>query len=373
MPINKIVKINNITCIKSDNNDTNSGYGVFKGAMATEDLDRVGDIIAPDALDKTIADYIAKNRNIKIYYNHNTFDKPIGIIDPKSIQKNGKNWDVVGELNLETQDGREVYALMKQGALSDLSINCSVLDCERNKNVLLLKELALWEVSVVGEPANTSAQIYSIKGAAQFHDLPLAPRETTWSANDAMNRVRKFTGSEDVPSKTYRNAFFWFDETNQDNFGAYKLPFADIIGGKMIAVPQAIISAAAVMRGARGGVNIPEEDKSRVIALIQKYYDKMEMPSPWDQDEKDAEKSFKYRAEDAEKITTRRDFEQMLVDSGSFSRKASTILASNFNSSQRDAEKNNQRDTDKTNDTKITTEYFAKALKEIISIYKTHK
>jgi len=319
---NKIFKINEITCHKSQDGQ----LGTFNGAMATEDVDRAGDIIAPNAFDNSIKEYVANNRLVKIYYNHMTYDLPVGVINPSNISKVGKIWYVKGELNINTTQGKDVYELMKQGALSDLSVNCIINDCEVNDKYRLLKELSLLEVSVVGEPANTQAKVYAVKGATIYHDLPLANRDVIWDSTVALNRVRKITNSEEAPSRLYRNAFFWFDEANADNFGAYKLPFADVIDGKLTAIPRGVFAAAAAMRGARGGVDIPEEDKQRVISHIEKYYKKMDVESPFEEG-----KNFKFiSADDVQNIKSRRDFESILIDSGAFSRKASLIISSKF-------------------------------------------
>lgn len=144
--------------------------GVFRGAMATEHKDRGNDIIAPEAFDNTLKRYKKAKRDITLYYQHNTFALPIGIIPVKSVAKDGKNWDVKGELNLDTQLGREVYALIKQGALSDLSIGFTIIDQDikidkkdPEKFIRTIKELELWEVSVVGEPMNPKATINEVK------------------------------------------------------------------------------------------------------------------------------------------------------------------------------------------------------------------
>jgi hypothetical protein len=42
------------------------------------------------------------------------------------------------------------------------------------------------------------------------------------------------------------------------------------------------MSAAGVMQGARGGVDLPEDDISRVKSHLAKYYAKMDDSPPWD-------------------------------------------------------------------------------------------
>jgi HK97 family phage prohead protease len=298
-------------------------FGIFTGAMATEDVDRGNEIIAADAFDKSLDRYRKSKRAIRLFYQHNTSELPIGIIPIESVSKEGNRWNIKGELNLDTQRGRDVYALMKQGALTDLSIGYSILDSVFDKGLKILKEIELWETSVVTEPMNEKAIIDGVKAATSFKDLPLADRGTAWDKTEANDRVRKFTGSEDNPSAKYRNAFLWFDSDNADNFTAYKLPYADVIDGKLTAVPRAIFAAAQVLRGARAGVDIPEADKGKVITHINRYYKKMGLSSPF-------EKDF-YDYEDALEIKNKRDFENALRDSGLFSKKASIYLASFFN------------------------------------------
>jgi hypothetical protein len=68
-----------------------------------------------------------------------------------------------------------------------------------------------------------------------FKDLPLADRDRKWDGDAAENR--KWAGAEDKPNQRDRDAHIWYDSGNKDNFAAYKLLFADVIGGKLKAVP----------------------------------------------------------------------------------------------------------------------------------------
>src|SRR5215207_10246268 len=90
-----------------------------------------------------------------------------------------------------------------------------------------------------------------------FQDLPLADRDREWDGAAAEKRVRKWAGAEDEPNQKYRDAHVWYDADNKDNFTAYKLPIADVIGGRLRAVPRAVTAAGGVMQGAHGGADIP--------------------------------------------------------------------------------------------------------------------
>jgi len=113
------------------------------------------------------------------------------------------------------------------------------------------------------------------KGATTFGDLKLAPRERTWDRGAADKRVRAWAGADEAPNAKYRRAFFWFDGEAADTFGAYKLQFADIIDGSLVAVPRGVFACAGAIQGARGGVDIPADDVPAVKSHVGKYYAKM--------------------------------------------------------------------------------------------------
>jgi hypothetical protein len=117
-----------------------------------------------------------------------------------------------------------------------------------------------------------------------FQDLPLADRDRAWDGDAAEKRVRRWAHAEDEPNERYRDAHVWYDNENKDNFGAYKLLIADVIDGKLRAVPRAVMAAGAVMQGSRGGVDLPKKDIDRVKSHLAKYYDKMGDDAPWQRD-----------------------------------------------------------------------------------------
>lgn len=119
----------------------------------------------------------------------------------------------------------------------------------------------------------------------RFQDLPLAERDREWDGDAAESRVRRWADAEDGPNAAYRDAHVWHDADHDDTFGGYKLLIADVVDGELKAVPRAIMAAAQVMQGARGGVDLPEDDIPRVKGHLARYYDKMGDTAPWDRDE----------------------------------------------------------------------------------------
>ena len=96
------------------------------------------------------------------------------------------------------------------------------------------------------------------------------------------DRDREWAGAEDGPNEKYRDAHVWYDKDNKDNFTAYKLLVADVIDGKLCAVPRGVMAAGNVMQGSRGGVDLPKEDIDRVKSHLAKYYRKMDDTAPWE-------------------------------------------------------------------------------------------
>jgi hypothetical protein len=117
-----------------------------------------------------------------------------------------------------------------------------------------------------------------------FQDLPLADRDHDWDGDAAEKRVRTWADAEDGPNEKYRDAHVWYDADKKDNFTAYKLLIADVIDGRLRAVPRGVMAAGNVMVGGRGGVNLPDKDVDRVKSHLAKYYEKMGDEAPWERD-----------------------------------------------------------------------------------------
>ena len=115
-----------------------------------------------------------------------------------------------------------------------------------------------------------------------FQDYPLAGRDREWDGSAAEKRIRAWAGAEDEPNEKYRDAHVWYDSAKKGNFTAYKLLIADVVDGRIHAVPRAIMAAGNVMEGARGGADLPEKDIDRVKSHLAKYYAKMGERAPWE-------------------------------------------------------------------------------------------
>lgn len=141
-----------------------TGYGSVFG-----NKDFGNDIVMPGAFSKSILQKGA--RGVKMLYQHKA-DEPIGVYD--EIVEDKKGLKVKGRLAMGTQRGREVYELMKMGALSGLSIGYRVdskgYSYEDNGRKRLLKDVDLMEISAVTFPMNTRATIQSVKATKTIRE-----------------------------------------------------------------------------------------------------------------------------------------------------------------------------------------------------------
>ena len=117
-----------------------------------------------------------------------------------------------------------------------------------------------------------------------FHDFPLASRDREWDGAAAEKRVRTWADAEAEPNGKYRDAHIWYNADSKENFTAYKLLITDVVNGRQVAVPRAIMAAGNIMQGSRGGIDLPESDITRVKTHLAKYYKKMGETAPWERD-----------------------------------------------------------------------------------------
>jgi hypothetical protein len=111
-------------------------------------------------------------------------------------------------------------------------------------------------------------------------DLPIASQDLGWDGQAAEQRVQKWASTDGTPETIdwdrYAQAFFYRDDdADPQTFGAYKLGFADDLDGDLHAVPRGIFAVAGVLNGARGGVEIPEDQQTKVRDAVAAYYTRM--------------------------------------------------------------------------------------------------
>lgn len=136
---------------------------IITGFATTSDVDREFDVISEDAIKGAAEDLL---QNPTVFYEHKHSEYPIGkVIDTKIM---GGKLLVKVEIS-KTAD--QVWTLIQEGILRCFSIGGRFLDFKTihdkdlNKDIRLITKLELFEVSVVGLPANASAIITDVSKA----------------------------------------------------------------------------------------------------------------------------------------------------------------------------------------------------------------
>jgi uncharacterized protein len=140
-------------------------------------VDSYGDRVASGAFAGSI-----KTRMPRMLWQHDQ-EKPIG--KWLSAEEDDNGLRVKGRLALGTDQGRNAYELVKEGVLDSLSIGYRTLKSFNEGNVRVLKELDLWEVSLVTFPANDAAVITGIKSELTARDLERMLRQSGFSRTEA--------------------------------------------------------------------------------------------------------------------------------------------------------------------------------------------
>jgi hypothetical protein len=157
--------------------------GVFEGYASLfnrEDLG--GDIVLPGAF----RDSLARRGvgGIKLLFQHNP-NEPIGIW--QSIVEDARGLFVRGRLMLDIARGREIYTLMRAGAVDGLSIGFRTVTARRDRatGVRRLEKVDLWEISVVTFPMLPEARVAAVKQRPFAGGAPTAREFERWLTHDA--------------------------------------------------------------------------------------------------------------------------------------------------------------------------------------------
>jgi HK97 family phage prohead protease len=144
------------------------GYGSVFGVK-----DSYSDIVTRGAFKNSLAKWAEKKQLPAMLWQHN-MNEPIGIYTEIKEDENGLY--VKGRLLVDDDPlAKRAHAHMKAGSLSGLSIGYVLndYDYDSEKDAFILKDIELWEVSLVTFPANDEARISNVKNA---FDRGLTPR-----------------------------------------------------------------------------------------------------------------------------------------------------------------------------------------------------
>ena len=145
--------------------------------------DQGGDVVLAGAYRKSLDRLRAEGRQVKMLWQHDPA-QPIGVWD--EIREDARGLLVKGRILSDVEKGREAAALIGAGAIDGLSIGYRTITAEKDtKGQRLLREVELWEVSVVTFPMLPQARVGAKADDALARDL----RELAAAFADARRRL----------------------------------------------------------------------------------------------------------------------------------------------------------------------------------------
>lgn len=152
--LNKEMQITSNFRVKSVDKEKESI--TIEGFANTTNKDRSGDVILEEAWTKGGMNNYLQNPIVLAFHNH---ERPIGEVIEYSVNQEGLR--VVAEISKAAGD---VYNLVKEGVLKAFSVGFRVKDADYDSetDIFVIKDLELYELSVVSVPAN-SESIFSVK------------------------------------------------------------------------------------------------------------------------------------------------------------------------------------------------------------------
>ena len=154
MAINKYIKFTSNFTVKGVSEDKETIR--IEGFANTTSKDRSGDVILEEAWTKGGMDNYLMNPILLAFHDH---QRPIGEVTEYSV--NNKGLRVVAEVSKAAGD---VYNLVKEGVLKAFSVGFRVKDADYDSDtdIFVIKDLELFELSIVSVPANAES-IFSVK------------------------------------------------------------------------------------------------------------------------------------------------------------------------------------------------------------------
>lgn len=156
-----------VKSVKADG--TIEGYASVFG-----EIDSYRDVVVKGAFTKSLQHrYRDKGRKGIPLLDQHQSRTPVGLVPIDMIREDDHGLLMTGQLNMKVQKAVENHALAEQGALSGLSIgyNTEWDEWDEAGNVRILREVDLWEISMVTFPAGDTARITSVKSISGLDTL----------------------------------------------------------------------------------------------------------------------------------------------------------------------------------------------------------
>ena len=207
----------NITEVKIEDRNGVS-VGIIEGYIATWDVDEgdffgIKDRFVRGAFVESILEHVQRRRQVRLKDHHG---RTVGGFPIEFVKEDDRGLFGVGEVNMEVQQGRELYSLAKQGVLADFSIGFSVRESEMDGDVRTITKAIIWEGSVVDEPMNRAANITQVKNEGGDMQTYNSEDVKGWTKRDVEKALREGAKFSKNASKAIFSLNIWTDKDTDD-------------------------------------------------------------------------------------------------------------------------------------------------------------
>ncbi|MGP9725555.1 HK97 family phage prohead protease [Corynebacterium sp. AOP40-9SA-29] len=158
--------------VKADDTDGGGEFSAY--ASVFDNIDSYGDVIRKGAFAKTLEDWESSGNTMPLLYGHNFSDPFSNIGSIIKAEEDDHGLKISAKIDLDNPTGAQVYRLLKEKRLSQMSFAFDVKEggfAEADgTDVYELRELTLYECSVVPIGANQETEILAVKAMARYLD-----------------------------------------------------------------------------------------------------------------------------------------------------------------------------------------------------------
>ena len=147
--------------LKAATTATDQELGTFTALVSAWDADREGDVIERDAFDQTIPAW-TKSASVPLLFEHSK--RVVGSVDPASMQPTDAGLVVSGEVDRETDEGKQVWRSIKSGVCG-FSIGYMSESTPRKGGGRTITEIDLLEISTTSTPMNAGTRALGWKSS----------------------------------------------------------------------------------------------------------------------------------------------------------------------------------------------------------------
>ena len=245
--------------------------GAFEAVFAVGGVpDMVGDIVDVSGLEFV-------DTEVPILANHGGL--PVGIGVP-SVE--GDLAKVRGKFFLTTASGREAYETVKAlGSKAKWSFGFIINEHRYDKDVRVIKRATVYEISLVGVPAQPLTGTIAVKEAVPFRSEGTT-QEGSWSRPNLSDFTdSRFDELDASERRRIGRHYAWSANWPPEAFDDLKLPHhVPRRQGVGPAHWRGVVAAMAALLGARGGVDIPDGDRDEVYQHLARHYEEFDAEPP---------------------------------------------------------------------------------------------